>query len=267
VAPSAAVKRTVSHRLPRESEPFVGRVRDSMQEFLEERLGKLPEFELRPMFGGAGMYAGGTMFGIVHGGRAYLKTNEATRAAFEARDMKAFVPRRGATLKSYYEIPPDVLDDEADLLAWARQSLALATSERHTRARTVSPEQILDGYVPAVRELADRARAIVRAAAPDAEEAGYAGWRLIGYRSPHYFCFVAPQPDHVRLGFEHGKRLPDPDGVLEPMGKQVRFVRLVPGRPIPLVSVKRLLRAALATPPLARQRQAKRTKRARTTKK
>jgi len=267
MAASAAVKRIVSRRVSPEREPFIGRVRDSVQEFLEERLGKLPEFELRAMFGGAGMYAGGTMFGIVHNGRAYLKTNETTRVAFEERDMKAFRPRRGATLKSYYEIPPDVLDDEADLLTWARQSLTAATSERRTRARNASPEQILNGHVPAVRELAERARAIVREAAPDAEEAGYVGWRLIGYRSPHYFCFVAPQPDHVRLGFEHGNRLPDPDGVLEPMGKQVRFVRLVPGRPIPLVSVKRLLRAALATPPLGRQWQANRTKRARRTKK
>jgi hypothetical protein len=90
---------------------------------------------------------------------------------------------------------------------------------------------------------------LVLAEAPGALEAGYAGWRLIAYRSPHYFCFIAPQQDHVRLGFEHGRRLPDPDGVLEPMGKQVRFVRLIPGRRIPKAAVRRLIRAALRTLP------------------
>jgi hypothetical protein len=89
-------------------------------------------------------------------------------------------------------------------------------------------------------------RKIVLEEAPQAEEAGYVGWRLIGYRSPHYFCFVAPQSDHVRLGFEHGVRLRDPDGVLESMGKQVRFVRCVPGRPLPLAAMRSLIRAALS---------------------
>jgi uncharacterized protein DUF1801 len=89
----------------------------------------------------------------------------------------------------------------------------------------------------------------VRGAAPDASEAGYRGWRLIGYRSPHYFCFIAPQPDHVRLGFEHGHRLGDPDGLLESMGKQVRFVRLVPGKRIPVAALRRLIGAALVVLP------------------
>ena len=35
-----------------------------MQEFLEDRLRKLPELEIRAMFGGAGIYAEETMFGI-----------------------------------------------------------------------------------------------------------------------------------------------------------------------------------------------------------
>jgi len=99
---------------------------------------------------------------------------------------------------------------------------------------------------------AKRSRFVLKEA-PDASEAGYAGWRLIGYRSPHYFCFVAPQPDHVRLGFEHSKALPDPDRLLEPMGKQVRFVRLAPGGTIPLRGIQRLIRTARRTLPERRK--------------
>jgi DNA transformation protein and related proteins len=221
--------------------------RDSVQEFLEERLGKLPELEIRPMFGGAGIYAEGTMFGIVHRGRVYLKTDESTRAAFVERGMKAFRPPRGAVLKSYYEIPPEILDDETECLSWARRAVAIAAApSRSTKARTVAPAQILEGYSPKIRDVAERLRKIVLEEAPEAEEAGYVGWRLIGYRSPHYFCFVAPQADHVRLGFEHGVRLRDPDGVLESMGKQVRFVRCVPGRALPVAAMRSLIRAALS---------------------
>jgi hypothetical protein len=89
----------------------------------------------------------------------------------------------------------------------------------------------------------------VREVAPDATEAGYPGWRLIGYRAPHYFCFIAPHAEHVRLGFEHGHRLSDPVGVLEPIGKQVSFVRLTPGQPIPVTAIRGLIRAALLTFP------------------
>jgi DNA transformation protein and related proteins len=226
-----------------------------MQEFLEDQLRKLPELEIRPMFGGAGVYAEGTMFGIVHAGRVYFKTSPSTRAAFVELGMKAFRPPRGAVLKSYYEVPAEVLDGGAELVVWARRALAgAATPSRSTKARTVSPAQILEGYSAEIRDLAERLRKVILAEAPEAEEAGYAGWRLIGYRSPHYFCFVAPQADHVRLGFEHGVRLHDPDGVLEPMGKQVRFVRCTPAQPLPMPALRSLIRAALNLQPPGRAR-------------
>jgi DNA transformation protein len=225
-----------------------------MQEFLEECLGKLPDFEIRSMFGGAGMFAEGTMFGILHRGRVYFKTSPSTRAGFTELGMKAFQPPRGAALKSYYEVPPDVVDDETALGSWARRAVAAAAApSRSTKARTVEPTQILEGYSPAIRGVVELLREIVRQEAPDAEEAGYVGWKLIGYRAPHYFCFVAPHRDHVRLGFEYGVRLSDPDRVLEPMGKQVRFVRCAPGQALPTASMRALIRAALNQSPPSRR--------------
>jgi DNA transformation protein len=243
-------KRTMS-RPPRRSEPGLLGIepKDSMAEFLEERLRTLPDLEIRSMFGGAGIYAEGSMFGILHGGRVYLKTNESTQAAFITRGMKPFRPPRGAILKSYYEVPPDVLEDERELVTWARRAHALSSPTRSTKARTVPPERILEGHSPGVRNLAQRLRRIVLEEAPEAEEAGYVGWRLIGYRSPHYFCFVAPHADHVRLGFEHGVQLADPEGVTEPMGKQVRFVRCTPDHSLPVRAIRSLIRAALSLPP------------------
>ena len=55
------------------------------------------------MFGGAGILSDGTMFGILHKGRAYLKTDERTRAAFV--DAGPFRATRNLVLKTYYELP------------------------------------------------------------------------------------------------------------------------------------------------------------------
>jgi hypothetical protein len=59
---------------------------------------------------------------------------------------------------------------------------------------------------------------------PAAEERVRPGWRLLGFAAPRYFAFVAPQADHVRVGFEHGVLLDDQSGLLEGDGTQVRHV-------------------------------------------
>lgn len=98
--------------------------RDSMREWLEDGLRPLPELELRAMFGGFGIYSDGMMFGILHSGRVYLKTDDATRPAFTAHGSEPFRPKKGSALTSYLEVPPEVLDDEDELLAWSHKALA-----------------------------------------------------------------------------------------------------------------------------------------------
>jgi len=97
-----------------------------MHELLLESLRAVPELEIRRLFGGAGLYSDGIMFGILYDGRVYLKTDETTRAEFVARGSTAFVPRSGRTLTSYYEVPAELLDDETELLLWARRAVDVA---------------------------------------------------------------------------------------------------------------------------------------------
>lgn len=89
----------------------------------------------------------------------------------------------------------------------------------------------LADYPPHIRELAERARALVLGAVPNAIERVYSGWRLIGYRVPQgkasrYFAFLAPLEDEVRLGFELGVHMDDPRGLLQGDGTQVRYIAL-----------------------------------------
>lgn len=116
----------------------------------------------------------------------------------------------------------------------------------------VPPDVFLSGYAPEIREIADRLRDIVGEAVPDAIERVRTGWRLIGYDIPvgrrtRYFAFVAPEPEHVHLGFEHGIWMADPDGIL--LGahlnlRKVRYVTCLLGDPIPADLLVRYTREA-----------------------
>lgn len=107
----------------------------------------------------------------------------------------------------------------------------------------VRPEQLLADYPDEIRDLAERLRQVVRDAVPDAIERVRAGWRLIGYDVPvpparraRYFAYVAPEPEHVHLGFEYGIWMSDPDGILHgaELGlRQVRYLTYLPGDAIP----------------------------------
>jgi len=94
---------------------------------------------------------------------------------------------------------------------------------------TIPPEALLEDFPPPMQAIAHRLREVVRTALPDAIERVRPGWRLIGYdlpirRNGVYFAYVAPENEHVHLGFEYGMLIDDPDGELGGTElKQVRF--------------------------------------------
>jgi hypothetical protein len=104
----------------------------------------------------------------------------------------------------------------------------------------IPPEALLDDFPPPMQAIAHRLRDLVKATVPDAIERVRPGWRLIGYDLPigrklAYFAYVAPEVEHVHLGFEHGWAMRDPHGLLAGVGitKQVRWLTFLDGDPIP----------------------------------
>ena len=83
---------------------------------------------------------------------------------------------------------------------------------------------------PGLADLVLWVREIVLASEPDLTERVYLGWDGIGFRHPDagYVCAIYPrdQEQEVRLLFEHGVRLDDPEGLLEGAGTQTRFIRI-----------------------------------------
>jgi DNA transformation protein len=77
----------------------------------------------RSMFGGHGISWNGVRFGILFRGRLYFKVDDESKGEYLARGMGPFRPNERQTSKSYYEVPPEVLDDRESFLSWAREAI------------------------------------------------------------------------------------------------------------------------------------------------
>ena len=95
---------------------------DGFKDYVLDQLADLRGITCRAMFGGHGLYQRETFFGIIHKGRLYFKTNATTAPRYRERKMKPFSPNAKQTLKTYYEVPVDVLEDSGELTIWARQA-------------------------------------------------------------------------------------------------------------------------------------------------
>lgn len=96
------------------------------KDFVLDQLAALPGVEARPMFGGHGLYCDDAFFGVLFKGRIYLKTSPSTRVEYARRGMKPFRPSAKQSLKRYYEVPPDILEDRERLVEWTHAALAVA---------------------------------------------------------------------------------------------------------------------------------------------
>lgn len=128
---------------------------------------------------------------------------------------------------------------------------------------TLPPGAFLDDFPPPMAAIATRLRGIVRSTFPAAIERVRPGWHLIGYELPAgrrsvYFAYIAPEAEHVHLGFEHGWAMRDPHGRLQGQGvtKQVRWLTFRPGDSIDAAVCADLLREAAEVAAMSRAERA-----------
>lgn len=110
--------------------------RARFHDFVRELFAGLGPVQIKPMFGGAGVYARARMFALLADDVIYLKTDEALRRALEAQGCGPFVwepssgPRAGEKLAmSYWRIPDAALDDPDLAAAWGAKALAVARAK------------------------------------------------------------------------------------------------------------------------------------------
>jgi len=96
--------------------------------YVLEQLAGLAGLSARRMFGGVGLYCDELFFGLIDNDTLYLRVNDDNRADYTSRGMSQFRPYadRPELSMSYYETPADVLEDTAQLVSWARRSVAVA---------------------------------------------------------------------------------------------------------------------------------------------
>ncbi len=95
---------------------------DGFKDFVLDQLADLSGVTARAMFGGYGLYRNTTFFGIIHRDRLYFKVTKITLPRYKAQGMKPFRPNAKQTLKSFYEVPIDVLEDAEALTQWATEA-------------------------------------------------------------------------------------------------------------------------------------------------
>ena len=100
---------------------------ESFKDFVLDQLAELDSVEARRMFGGYGLYCDETFFGIVHKGKLFFKIDESTVGEYRKRKMKPFRPNAKQTLKSYYQVPVDVIEDTDWLREWAARAIGCQT--------------------------------------------------------------------------------------------------------------------------------------------
>ncbi len=109
-------------------------------DFLKDQLNIFGPVSVRQMFGGAGLFRDGVMFALIAEDTLYFKIDARNRPDYEAAGMAPFTyeAKGGKTQMSYYEIPPDVLEDPADLSEWARKAFeaALAAAKAKNERKT-----------------------------------------------------------------------------------------------------------------------------------
>lgn len=96
--------------------------KNQFKDYVMDQLHRLNGVECKHMFGGFGLYCNGTFFGIIADGCVYFKTNASTVDAYKERGMEPFKPSAKQTLKNYYEVPEEILEDDEEFSEWAREA-------------------------------------------------------------------------------------------------------------------------------------------------
>ena len=92
-------------------------------------------------------------------------------------------------------------------------------------------DEAISGSSAQVQEIARRLRQLILDVYPDVVEVPWRKQRIIGYgvgpkKMSEHFCYIAAYKVHVNLGFYRGAGLPDPEGLMEGTGKELRHVKV-----------------------------------------
>ncbi len=109
-------------------------------DFVRELFAPFRTVAVKRMFGGAGIYAEGLMFGLIFDGVIYLRVDEASIPSFEREGSVPFVyplakTHLGRPSRNFWRLPERLYDDPDELAAWAGRALAVAEHRKRAPSR------------------------------------------------------------------------------------------------------------------------------------
>jgi len=118
--------------------------RTDFTDWAEEQLSPLGAIRIKSMFGAFGVYADDLFFAIIDDDVLYFKADDANRGRFAAEGCEMFrYPMKDGEMMalSYYQAPETAMDDQTELLEWARLGLDAALRARAKKAPKKKPSQ------------------------------------------------------------------------------------------------------------------------------
>ncbi len=98
-------------------------------DFVMEQLAPLGGIDSGRFFGGLGLKAHATQFAMIMDNALYFVVDDTTRPRYQRMGSNCFAydtRQRRVEVKRYFTVPADVLEDQQQLLALARESIATA---------------------------------------------------------------------------------------------------------------------------------------------
>lgn len=111
-------------------------------------------------------------------------------------------------------------------------------------------EEALSGTSDQIQEIAENLRTLIIEVYPDVVEVPWPKQKIIGYgmgpkKMSEHFCYIGAFKAHVNLGFYYGAHLPDPEGLLEGTGMNLRHIKVKGIEAVGQSALRDLLRASL----------------------
>ena len=111
-------------------------------------------------------------------------------------------------------------------------------------------EEALSGSSPQVKEITERLRVLIIQVYPEVVEVPWPKQKIVGYgvgpkKMSEHFCYIGVFKKHVNLGFYYGAELPDPRGLLEGTGKNLRHIKVKNSEEVDQPALRDILQASL----------------------
>ena len=103
---------------------------ESYKEYVVDQLGNLGYVTVKKMFGGAGIYYDGLIFGLLGDDVLYFKVDDSNKSDYVRAGMEPFQPFDDKPMvMPYYEVPVNILENRVLLANWAMKSLSTSRNK------------------------------------------------------------------------------------------------------------------------------------------